>query len=192
MNKKLKLEELGRIDAEAFKASKKIPLIVWLNNIRSLANIGSLFRTADAFRVEEIWCQGITATPPHREINKTALGATQTVAWRYFEKVEDVFNEIEKQKLLLLTLEQTEKTKPLSTLTVSSSQRSVICLGNEVEGVDQSIVDASHTVFEIPQHGTKHSLNVTISGGIFIWEFYKKLIERDPNYFSKQSHPARS
>lgn len=192
MNKKLKQEELGRIDVDQFKEEKKLPLIIWLNNIRSLSNVGSFFRTADAFRIKEIWCQGITATPPHREINKTALGATHSITWRFFQTADEALSEIADNGYNLIALEQTEQTTKLQDLTVEEDKVYVLVVGNEVEGVEQNIIEKSNEVIEIPQYGTKHSLNVSISGGIFIWEFFKKVTEGNKDYFSMQSHPARS
>lgn len=175
MNKKLKLEELNRISIDEFKSATKTPLVIILNNIRSLQNVGSFFRTADAFRCKEIWLQGITGVPPHREIHKTALGATLSVSWRYFEDELEVLKEAEKQHLTLVNIEQTLNSVSLNEFKVEPSKSYGIIFGNEVEGVSEKFIEIVKDAIEIPQLGTKHSLNVTISGGIVIWELFNKL-----------------
>lgn len=173
--RKLKNSELNRIDVNAFKEVKKTPLIIVLDNIRSLNNIGSIFRTSDAFLVEEILLCGITATPPHREIHKTALGAEDSVKWQYFEDTMNALAYLKERDFLVFAIEQAEKATMLDEITLDSSEKYAIILGNEVKGVKQKVVDACDGCIEIPQYGTKHSLNVSISGGIVIWDFFKKL-----------------
>lgn len=173
--KKLKITELNRISTEEFKQAKKIPLIVVLDNIRSLNNIGSVFRTSDAFVVESIYLCGITATPPHVEIHKTALGAEDSVDWFYFEKTEDVVLSLKKNGVQVFAIEQVQNSLKLDVLSLDKGKKYAIVLGNEVKGVQQSVVDICDGAIEIPQYGTKHSLNVSISAGIVIWDFFKLL-----------------
>lgn len=173
MNKKLKLEELNRQSIEDYKNSKKMPVIVVLDNIRSLHNIGSIFRTCDALAVEAIYLCGITATPPQREINKTALGATESVSWKYFETTVDAVKELKKEKFTIISVEQTDKSKSLKTIKISPSKKYAIILGNEVEGVDQEAVNFSDECVELEQYGTKHSFNVSVCAGIVLWEMQK-------------------
>lgn len=171
--KKLKLEELNRVDVETFKSLEKIPVIVVLENIRSLSNIGSMFRTADAFKIEAIFLVGITARPPHREIQKTALGATESVDWKYFEEIDSALAEIRQKGYAVAAIEQTEDSTLIDELGDSHNGFGVI-LGNEVEGVEQSTIDQCDLCIELPQFGTKHSLNVSICGGIVMYEMLKK------------------
>lgn len=173
--RKLKLEELNRITIEEFREVDKIPLIVVLDNIRSQNNIGSVFRTSDAFRVEEIILCGITATPPNTEIHKTALGAEDSVNWRYFEETVIAVNELNKEGYTVYSIEQTENSISLETLQLDKSKKYAVILGHEVHGVQQEVVDISDSCIEIPQFGTKHSLNVSVTAGIIIWDFYKQL-----------------
>ena len=173
--RKLKLEELNRITIEEFREVDKIPLIVVLDNIRSQNNIGSVFRTSDAFRVEEIILCGITATPPNTEIHKTALGAEDSVNWRYFEETVIAVNELNKEGYTVYSIEQTENSISLETLQLDKSKKYAVILGHEVHGVQQEVVDISDFCIEIPQFGTKHSLNVSVTAGIIIWDFYKQL-----------------
>lgn len=173
--KKLKITELNRISSEEFKSAKKIPLIVILDNIRSLNNIGSVFRTSDAFLIEAIYLCGITATPPHAEIHKTALGAEHTVEWKYFADTVEAVKELQKQQYHVFAIEQVEKSTMLDELQLTHSQKYAIVMGNEVKGVQQSVVDACNGCIEIPQFGTKHSLNVSVTAGIVIWDFFKQL-----------------
>ena len=175
MNKKLKLEELNRISIDEFKVASKLPVVIILNNIRSLQNIGSVFRTADAFRCKEIWLQGITAKPPHRDIQKSALGATNSVAWRYFKTELEVLELAEKENIDLVAIEQTQNSLNLVDFSPESDNTYGLIFGNEVEGVSDDFIEKKIPCLEIPQHGTKHSLNITISAGIVIWEFYKKM-----------------
>lgn len=173
--RKLKNSELNRIDVDTFKETNKSPLIIVLDNIRSLNNIGSVFRTSDAFLVEEIILCGITATPPHREIHKTALGAQDSVKWQYFEDTLDALAYLKKKDFHTFAIEQAEEATMLDDLRLEKDKKYAVVLGNEVKGVRQDVVDACDGCIEIPQFGTKHSLNVSITGGIVIWDFYNKM-----------------
>jgi len=173
-NKKLKLWELDRLSEEQFKSQVKNPLIVILDDIRSLNNIGSFFRTADAFNIEKIYLCGITACPPHKDIHKTALGATETIFWEYRENIEELVQELSLQGIAICTIEQAEKTLFLQNISELREDKFALIFGNEVNGVKQTIVDRSNYVIEIPQFGTKHSLNVSVCAGIVLWEFCKK------------------
>ena len=178
--RKLKITEMGRMSAEAFKASEKMPLVVVLDDVRSMYNVGSVFRTADAFRVQSICLCGITAQPPHPEIHKTALGAEDTVDWVYFKTAMNAVNQLKAEGYTIFSIEQCEGSTQLQDLQIPSSQHSssrfAIILGNEVKGVNQEVVNASDYCLEIPQFGTKHSLNVSTAAGIVIWEFAKHLL----------------
>lgn len=180
--RKLKITEMGRMNAAEFKASEKMPLVVVLDDVRSMYNVGSVFRTADAFRVEAIYLCGITACPPHPEIHKTALGAEDTVAWRHFATALEAVQLLKEQGYTVFSTEQCEGSTMLQALELgiadspSASPRYAIVLGNEVKGVHQEVVDASDGCIEIPQFGTKHSLNVSTTAGIVIWEFAKQLL----------------
>lgn len=176
MNKKLKLWELERVSEEAFKQQKKFPVTVILNDIRSLNNIGSFFRTADAFNVEKIYLCGITANPPHRDIQKTALGATETVVWEYRQSISDLVKEMKNDGMTICSIEQTEKTTFLQNVPNLKEEKFALIFGNEVNGVDQDVIDLSDYILEIPQFGTKHSLNVSVCAGVVLWEFAKKYI----------------
>jgi tRNA G18 (ribose-2'-O)-methylase SpoU len=176
--RKLLNEELDRKTAEEFKNSKKIPLVFVLDNIRSMNNIGSAFRTADSFLVEEICLCGVSAKPPHREIQKTALGATETVSWSYFENTMDCIQRLKKNKYTLISVEQTENSSLLSNFPFSDFEKVALVFGNEVFGVDQEVINNSDWVIEIPQSGTKHSLNVSVSIGVVSWEFYKAMNQK--------------
>ncbi len=173
--RKLKNEELDRLSKDEFKKSDKTPVIVVLDNVRSLNNIGSVFRTSDAFLVEAIYLCGITATPPHREIQKTALGATESVTWKYFDSTLLAVEELQQTGYKVYSIEQAEKSMSLESIELSLSKKYALVFGNEVKGVEQAIVDASDACIEIPQFGTKHSFNISVSTGIVLWEFYKKL-----------------
>lgn len=183
-NRKLKITEMGRMNAEEFKASKKMPLIVVLDDVRSMYNVGSVFRTSDAFRVEAICLCGITAQPPHAEIHKTALGAEDTVAWTHFPSALEAVHDLKAKGYMVYAIEQCEGSIPLQTLhtqlqALSSTHpdaQYAIVLGNEVKGVHQDVVEASDGCIEIPQFGTKHSLNVSTTAGIVIWEFAQQLL----------------
>lgn len=173
-NRKLKITEMGRMNAEEFRASEKMPLIVVLDDVRSMYNVGSVFRTADAFRAEAIYLCGITAQPPHPEIHKTALGAEDTVAWRHFDTAMEAVQSLKEQGYTVLSVEQCEGSTMLNQLEVKEVRevkKYAIILGNEVKGVHQEVVDASDGCIEIPQFGTKHSLNVSTTAGIVIWHF---------------------
>jgi 23S rRNA (guanosine2251-2'-O)-methyltransferase len=174
MNKKLKLWELDRLSEEDFKKQSKFPIVVVLDDIRSLNNIGSFFRTADAFNVEKIYLCGITAVPPHRDIQKTALGATETVHWEYRKTIADVCVELKSQGYCLCTIEQTERTLHLNKIQSLNHEKFALVFGNEVNGVAQQVVDGSDVIIEVPQFGTKHSLNVSVCAGIVMWEFAKR------------------
>ena len=175
MTKKLKLEELGRIDVETFKETQKIPLIVVLDNVRSMHNVGAIFRTSDAFLIEKIILCGITPQPPHREIHKAALGATESVDWNYYESVKEAILDLKTLKYEVIGIEQTSDSEKITDFKIDSSKKYALVLGNEVEGISDEILNHCDTFLEIPQLGTKHSLNVSVCGGIVIWEFFKGL-----------------
>lgn len=174
MNKKLKLWELDRVSELEFKQQKKYPIVVILDDIRSLNNIGSFFRTADAFNIEKIYLCGITACPPHKDIHKTALGATKTVLWEYKNNIVDLSKDLKSQGYTICSIEQTEQTIFLQDIQHLKEEKFALFFGNEVNGVTQELVDNSDFVIEIPQFGTKHSLNVSVCAGIVLWEFCKK------------------
>mgnify|MGYP003648068206 CR=1 FL=1 len=174
-NRKLKNSELDRKTVEEFKTSKKTPIIIVLDNIRSLNNIGSVFRTADAFLIEKIYLCGITAKPPHKDITKTALGATDTVEWEYKEHTIEVVKDLQAQGVQVLAIEQAEQAVMLNSVDVSENQRYAVVFGNEVKGVKQEVVSTADSVVEIPQLGTKHSLNISVSVGVVIWDLFVKL-----------------
>lgn len=173
--RKLKVTELNRLTPEAFKDSKKIPLIVVLDHVRSLNNVGSVFRTSDAFRVEAIYLCGITACPPHAEIHKTALGAEDTVSWTYFEDTLQAVDTLHEAGYTVCSVEQAEGSVMLDNLLLDKQKKYAVILGNEVKGVQQEVVDKSDLCIEIPQYGTKHSLNVSVTAGIVIWDCFKQL-----------------
>lgn len=172
--KKLILDELNRKNIEEFKEAKKTPIIIILDDIRSLHNIGSVFRTADAFLIEKIYLCGITATPPHKEIHKTALGATESVTWEYAKDVLTLVKELKEENVQIIALEQVENSVLLQDYQVEPHQKYALVFGNEVKGVSQDVVNAAHTVVEIPQLGTKHSLNISVSAGIAVWDFFQQ------------------
>lgn len=175
LHRKLKITELHRLSAEEFKEVEKIPLIVVLDNIRSLHNIGSVFRTADAFKLEAIYLCGITAQPPHPEMHKTALGAEFTVDWRYVENTVEAVDNLRKEGYTVYSIEQAENSVMLGDLQLDRGGKYAVVMGNEVKGVQQEVIDHSHGCVEIPQYGTKHSLNVSVTAGIVIWELFNKL-----------------
>lgn len=177
MNKKLKLWELDRLSVEEFKQVEKLPITVVLDDIRSLNNVGAFFRTADSFKVERIILCGITPQPPHREIQKTALGATESVEWKYAENVDEVILELKKEDYVICSIEQAEDTLSLENVCELPNAHYALVFGNEVNGVSQNVIDMSDHVVEIPQFGTKHSLNVSVCAGIVMWEFAKKWIK---------------
>lgn len=170
MNQKLKLEELNRISVDEYKNADKFPLILILDNVRSLHNVGSLFRTADAFRVDAIYLCGITGTPPHKELNKTALGATESVNWKYFTNTFEAIMEAKKLSYNIYALEQTSNSEMLQY--IKPQFPIALVLGNEVNGVEESVLKLCDKVVEIPQFGTKHSFNVSVSAAIVIWHLY--------------------
>jgi len=173
--RKLKNSELNRLNVDQFKASDKIPLIVILDNIRSLNNIGSVFRTSDAFLIKKIYLCGITARPPHKEIHKTALGATESVDWEYVENTEELIKALQEEKVTVLAIEQAEESTSLEEFMPVSGESYAVILGNEVKGVSQNAVDLSDYCIEIPQFGTKHSLNISVSCGIVLWDIFSKM-----------------
>ena len=173
--KKKSMIDLNRISCDEFKTTPKIPLVVVLDDVRSLNNIGSIFRTADAFVVESIYLCGITACPPSVEIHKTALGAEDSVQWYYFEDVCKCVNELRHKGYIICCIEQVEDSISLEQFIIKDNEKYAVILGNEVKGVQQKIVDISDCCIELPQYGTKHSLNVSITAGIVMWEFMKKL-----------------
>lgn len=174
--RKLKVTEMHRLTVDEFKESRKLPLVVVLDEVRSLHNIGAVFRTSDAFLVDCICLCGITATPPHPEMHKTALGAEYTVDWKYFQHTEDAVNELRTMGYTLFAIEQCEGSILLDKLVLEPDKKYAVVLGNEVKGVKQEVVNLCDGCIEIPQFGTKHSLNVSVTAGIIIWEFACKLI----------------
>lgn len=173
--RKLKVTEMNRLTPEEFKESRKLPLVVVLDHIRSLNNVGSVFRTSDAFRVESIYLCGITACPPNAEIHKTALGAEETVDWKYFNDTLEAVENLKKDGYTVCAIEQVEGSVMLDKLQLEKDKKYAIVMGNEVKGVQQSVVDKCDMCIEIPQYGTKHSLNVSVTTGIVIWEFFNKM-----------------
>lgn len=174
-HRKLKITELNRISAEEFKKANKLPLVVILDNVRSLHNIGSVFRTSDAFRVECIYLCGITATPPHPEMHKTALGAEFTVDWKYVNNAVEAVDNLRQEGYIVFSIEQVENSIMLENIQLEQGKRYAVVLGNEVKGVQQEVIDHSDGCIEIPQYGTKHSLNVSVTAGIVIWDLFKQL-----------------
>ena len=170
--RKLKITELNRLTVDEFKQAEKLPLIVVLDEVRSLHNIGSVFRTSDAFLIKRIYLCGITATPPHPEIHKTALGAEDSVEWEYYESTLECVKQLKEEGYTLCCLEQVKGSVALQHFIVEKGQKYAIVFGNEVNGVDQEVVNACDVCIEIPQCGTKHSLNVSVSGGIAMWHFF--------------------
>ncbi len=173
--RKLKNSELNRLEVTAYKKTVKTPVIVVLDNIRSLNNIGSVFRTSDAFAVEKIYLCGITATPPNKDIHKTALGATESVDWEYVEDTEVLVKNLQEKGIIVAAIEQADNATLLQDFKVSKQKRYAIVLGNEVKGVQQSVVSNSDHCIEIPQFGTKHSLNISVTTGVVLWSFLEKL-----------------
>ncbi|MCK8142120.1 RNA methyltransferase [Flavobacterium sp. I-SCBP12n] len=173
--RKLENSELNRKSVEGFKESKKTPIILILDDIRSLHNIGSVFRTADAFLIEKIYLCGITATPPNKEIHKTALGATETVAWEHHQNVLEVIENLKKENVMTLAIEQVESAVFLQDFKVENKKKYALVFGNEVYGVSQEAVALCDGSIEIPQLGTKHSLNISVSAGIVVWDLFFKI-----------------
>ncbi|WP_420571850.1 RNA methyltransferase [Kordia sp.] len=173
--RKLKNSELNRLSVDEFKSSQKTSLIVILDNIRSLNNIGSVFRTSDAFLIEKIYLCGITAKPPHKDIHRTALGSTESVAWEYREDTLTLVKELQENGVKVASIEQAENATMLNEFTPEKSNAYAMVFGNEVKGVQQEVVSASDYVIEIPQFGTKHSLNISVSAGVVLWDVFAKL-----------------
>lgn len=173
--KKLKNSELNRISVDEYKTAEKTPFIIVLDNIRSLSNIGSVFRTADGFRIEAVYLCGISAKPPHREIQKTALGATESVPWEYFEETTEAIKALKKKNYQVFAVEQAENSLKLGDFTPDFTRKSAFIFGNEVKGVQQKAIDISDACLEIPQYGTKHSFNISITVGIVLWEMFQRL-----------------
>lgn len=167
--RKLANEELNRLEIDEFKKVKKNPVVLVLDNVRSMNNVGSAFRTGDAFLIEKIYLCGITAQPPHREINKTALGATDTVEWKHFENTLDAVEDLKKDGYKIMSVEQAENSLSLEKFTPEPHEKYAYIFGNEVYGVEQEVVDKSDHCLEIPQFGTKHSLNISVSIGVVLW-----------------------
>lgn len=176
--RKLKNEELERLEVSEFKRAEKSPIIIILDNIRSLNNIGSVFRTSDAFLIEKIYLCGITAQPPHNDIRKTALGSTETVDWEYVENTLELVQKLKEEKITIVSIEQAENATMLNDFKPQPNETYAFVFGNEVKGVSQNVVDASDVVIEIPQYGTKHSLNISVSCGVVIWDVFVKLEAR--------------
>ncbi|MCB0449203.1 MAG: RNA methyltransferase [Confluentibacter sp.] len=176
--RKLKNSELDRLSVEDFKEVKKTPIIIILDNIRSLNNIGSVFRTSDAFLIEKIYLCGITATPPHKDIHKTALGSTETVAWEYVEDTVTLVEKLKAENIKIISIEQAENATMLNDFSPKQQTTYALVFGNEVKGVSQNVVSASDLVVEIPQYGTKHSLNISVSCGVVVWDLFCKLKRR--------------
>lgn len=171
--RKLKNSELNRIDISTFKSIKKTPLIIILDNIRSLNNIGSIFRTSDAFLIEKIYLCGITATPPNRKITKTAIGSTETVEWEYINDINDLIDNLINHQVKIWSVEQVVKSTKLQDLkSIDSKKKHALIFGNEIDGVSQEVINKSDGLIEINQYGTKHSLNISVAVGIVIWKFY--------------------
>ena len=173
--RKLKITELNRISPEEFKEKNKTPLIVVLDNVRSLHNIGSVFRTSDAFLLESIYLCGITATPPNAEIHKTALGAEFTMSWTHFENTEEAINKLQKENYTIFAIEQVENAVFLQNFEIDKTKKHALVFGNEVYGVNQKAIEICNGTIEIPQLGTKHSLNISVSAGIVVWDLFQKI-----------------
>ena len=173
--RKLRTVEMHRLSVEEFKEAEKLPLIVVLDDVRSLYNVGSVFRSCDAFRVEAVYLCGITATPPNAEIHKTALGGEDAVDWLYFQNTEEAVQKLHDDGYFVYSIEQVEHSTKLQTLQLDDDKKYAVIFGNEVKGVKQNIVDAGDGCLEIPQFGTKHSLNVSVTAGIVVWEFAKAM-----------------
>ena len=173
--KKLKNSELSRLSIDEFKNSSKTPVIVILDNIRSAHNVGSIFRTCDAFLIDKIILCGITAIPPNKEIRKTALGSSESVNWRYYKNTEEVIMRLKKKDYQIIAVEQANKSIKLESFRPENEKKYAIIFGNEIKGISQKIIDNSDSVIEIPQFGTKHSLNVSVSAGIVIWDIFSKI-----------------
>ena len=172
--RKLKNNELERLSVDDFKQAKKIPMILVLDNIRSLHNVGSVFRTADGLLLQGIYLCGITATPPHREIHKTELGATDSVAWEYFKETADAVLKLKEEGYTIVSVEQAENSTMLQDFMIDAEKKYALVFGNEVKGVKQEVVNLSDICLEIPQYGTKHSFNVSVTAGMVLWDLFKQ------------------
>ena len=172
--KKLKLEELGRPDVSEYRKMQKIPVVAIIDNVRSAMNVGSIFRSADAFTLSGIFICGISARPPHREIQKTAIGATESVNWQYFDSISNCLDSI-KDEYQIIGIEQTDESIKLDEFKIDSNKKYALVLGNEVHGISNEALPYLNEAIEIPQGGTKHSLNVSVAAGVVFWEFYKAL-----------------
>lgn len=176
MHRKLQNEELNRISTEEFKQATKLPVVIILDNIRSQNNVGSVFRTSDAFRIEKIYLCGITSTPENREVHKTALGAEDAVAWEYVKETRDIVDRLKAEGYRIFSVEQAENTLSLEDLSIDLDGKYALVFGNEVKGVQQDIIDRSHACVEIPQFGTKHSFNISVTVGIVLWQIVRPLL----------------
>jgi 23S rRNA (guanosine2251-2'-O)-methyltransferase len=174
------MEELNRKSVDEFKLSEKIPIVIVLENVRSAYNVGSIFRTSDAFLLESIYICGYTAHPPHKEIKKTALGAEDTVAWKYFKKTSEAIEELRKENYRVFSIEQAVNSHPLQETTIEKDEKIAVIFGNEVTGVEQSTIELTDGCIEIPQLGTKHSLNIATAVGVVLWEFVRTRIPPAP------------
>jgi 23S rRNA (guanosine2251-2'-O)-methyltransferase len=172
---KTKNEDLGRLSLDEFHQAGKIPIVIVLDNVRSLHNVGSVFRTADAFRIEAIYLCGITGKPPDREIRKTALGATESVTWKYFPTTKEALDELKSESYLLYAVEQAKESVLLSEFQPAEGKKIALIFGNEVNGVEQEVINCCDQVIEIPQLGTKHSLNISVSVGVVVWDVVRKM-----------------
>jgi tRNA G18 (ribose-2'-O)-methylase SpoU len=173
--RKLRNIELNRKSVEEFKETEKLPFAVVLDNIRSLNNIGSVFRTSDAFLIDRVYLCGITACPPNKEIHKTALGATESVDWTYFESTKEAVLQLKEENYRIISIEQVENSISLADFKIEDGEKYAFIFGHEVKGVQQEIVDLSDSCVEIPQYGTKHSLNISVSAGVVLWEMFRKV-----------------
>lgn len=173
--KKLKLGELGRISVDEFKQIEKLPVCIVLDNVRSLHNVGSAFRTSDAFKLEKVYLTGITGTPPHREIEKSALGATNSVTWEYVDKTDVLLRRLRAEQYAIVAIEQTTESRSLESFVPDRNKKYCLVFGNEVRGVSEEAIALADLALEIPQAGTKHSLNISVCLGIVAWEFFKGL-----------------
>ena len=176
--RKLSIPELNRKSVGDFRASKKSPFILVLDNVRSMNNVGSVFRTADAFIIEAVWLCGITATPPHREIQKTALGATESVEWKYFSTTAEAVKELKESGYIIISVEQAEGAVSLERYVPAADKKYALVFGHEIKGVSEDVVNMSDACIEIPQYGTKHSFNVAVSAGIVLWELTGKIARK--------------
>jgi len=176
-HRKLKLDELNRASIDQFKAQDKLPVAVVLDNVRSMNNIGSIFRTSDGFAVERVCLCGITAQPPHRDIEKTALGATQSIAWTYYKTPVDAINQLRKDGYKIIAIEQAENSLMLNTFIPQKTEKYALIFGNEVNGVSDEAMELIDACIEIPQFGTKHSFNIVVSAGIVLWDFFVKMVD---------------